>query len=65
MDLLICASLWYVIMTTILSIGQYYIERHFGRGALRNQPLTPIERLRRDLKGIAGKMHTSRPGVVR
>jgi polar amino acid transport system permease protein len=64
MDLLICASLWYIIMTTILSIGQYYVERHFGRGALRNQPLTPIERLRRDVRGIAGKMHTSRPGVA-
>jgi polar amino acid transport system permease protein len=65
MDLLICASIWYIAMTTVLSIGQYYLERHFGRGALRNQPLTPIERLRADLKGIAGKMHTSRPEVAR
>lgn len=31
--LLIVASLWYLIVTTVLSIGQYYIERHFGRGA--------------------------------
>lgn len=30
--LLIVASLWYLIVTTILSVGQYYIERHFGRG---------------------------------
>jgi polar amino acid transport system permease protein len=30
--LLIVASLWYLIVTTVLSIGQYYIERHFGRG---------------------------------
>lgn len=65
MDLLITASLWYIVLTTILSIGQYYVERHFGRGATRNQPLTPIERLRTDLKGIAGKMHTPRPGAVR
>jgi polar amino acid transport system permease protein len=30
--LLIVASLWYLLMTTVLSIGQYYLERHFGRG---------------------------------
>src|SRR5690242_13489778 len=31
--LLMVACVWYLIVTTILSIGQYYIERHFGRGA--------------------------------
>jgi polar amino acid transport system permease protein len=30
--LLIVASLWYLLMTTVASIGQYYLERHFGRG---------------------------------
>lgn len=37
-QLLIVASLWYLIVTTILSFGQYYLERHFGRGVSRNQP---------------------------
>ncbi len=32
--LLIVASLWYLLMTTVLSIGQYYLERHFGRGQI-------------------------------
>ncbi len=32
--LLIVASLWYLLMTTVLSIGQYYLERHFGRGQM-------------------------------
>jgi polar amino acid transport system permease protein len=31
--LLIVASLWYLILTTVLSIGQHYIERHYARGA--------------------------------
>jgi polar amino acid transport system permease protein len=36
--LLIVASLWYLICTTVLSIGQYFIEQHFGRGhRQRNQ----------------------------
>ena len=30
--LLIVASLWYLICTTVLSIGQYYVERHYARG---------------------------------
>src|SRR4029079_1552251 len=47
--LLIVASIWYLIFTSLLSIGQYYIERHFGRGASRNAPLTPLQRLRRRL----------------
>lgn len=59
--LLITASLWYIIVTTVLSIGQFYLERYFARGSLRNQPLTPVQRLRRDARGIVGKFRTPRP----
>jgi polar amino acid transport system permease protein len=47
--LLIVASIWYLIVTTILSFGQYYLERYFGRGATRDLPETPLQRLRRNL----------------
>ena len=47
--LLLVASIWYLIFTSILSVGQYYIERHFGRGSSRNAPMTPLQRLRRSL----------------
>ena len=30
--LLLVASLWYLAVTTVLTIGQFYVERHFGRG---------------------------------
>jgi len=30
--LLLVASIWYLAMTSVLSVGQYYLERHFGRG---------------------------------
>ena len=30
--LLIVAALWYLFVTALLSIAQYYIERHYGRG---------------------------------
>ncbi len=35
--LLIVASIWYLIVTTVLSIGQYYVERHFGRASNRRE----------------------------
>jgi polar amino acid transport system permease protein len=44
--LLLVASLWYLIVTTLLSIGQHFIERHYGRGSGRGQPLTLLQRMR-------------------
>ncbi|MEV4577802.1 amino acid ABC transporter permease [Nonomuraea jabiensis] len=32
MALLLVAAIWYLILTTALSIVQYYVERHYGRG---------------------------------
>jgi polar amino acid transport system permease protein len=60
MPMLLLASLWYLIVSTVLSIGQFYVERHFARGALRTPPPTPIQRIRRDLRGIASKYRTKR-----
>jgi len=39
--LLIVASIWYIIITSVLSIGQYYLERRYAKGNQRNLPLTP------------------------
>ena len=33
--LLVVASIWYLALTTLLSIGQYFLERRFGRGTGR------------------------------
>jgi polar amino acid transport system permease protein len=46
-ELLIVISLWYLFMTSILTVGQYYLERYFARGAQRELPPTPIQRFRR------------------
>jgi polar amino acid transport system permease protein len=53
MELLIVISLWYLIVTTLLTIGQYYVERHFARGALRELPPTPFQKLRRLAAGYS------------
>ncbi len=47
--LLLVACIWYLMVTTLLSIGQFYIERHFGRGASRSLPATPLQKFRRFL----------------
>jgi polar amino acid transport system permease protein len=49
--LLVVASVWYLAITSVASIGQYYVERRFGRGRARELPQTPLQRLRRTLTG--------------
>jgi polar amino acid transport system permease protein len=43
---LLIASIWYLVMTSVLTFGQYYIERYYARGAARTLPPTPLQRLR-------------------
>lgn len=45
--LLIVASIWYLIITSVLSVIQYYIERRYARGGRRELPPTPWQRLKR------------------
>ncbi|WP_420032868.1 amino acid ABC transporter permease [Streptomyces sp. cg28] len=33
--LLLVATIWYVVVTSLLSVGQYYVERHYARGTQR------------------------------
>jgi polar amino acid transport system permease protein len=42
--LLIVAAIWYLAMTSVAYVGQYFIERHFGRGFSRAQRATMKER---------------------
>ena len=49
--LLVVASIWYLALTSVASVGQYYIERRFARGRLRALPETPFQRVRRAVAG--------------
>lgn len=44
--LLLVAVVWYAIITTLLSIAQYYVERVFARGSAVELPPTPWQRFR-------------------
>jgi polar amino acid transport system permease protein len=46
--LLIAASFWYIVCTSVLYVGQYYLERYYGRGE-RNRRQTPLQRIRAGL----------------
>lgn len=48
MPSLMAATLWYLVITTVLMIGQYYLERHFGRGygATREQAKDTVKKNR-------------------
>ena len=34
----VAATLWYLIICSILMVGQFYLERHFGRGFGQKAP---------------------------
>jgi polar amino acid transport system permease protein len=48
-QLLLVASFWYLVVTSVLYVGQYYVERYFGRGSSRNVRDTPLRRVWRNL----------------
>ena len=56
LELLVVASIWYLVLTSIASVGQYYLERRFARGASRDLPDTPFMRIRRNLR--LGRVHS-------
>ena len=49
--MLVTASMWYLAMTSVLMVGQYYIERYYARGSVRTLPPTPLQKLRVRLTG--------------
>jgi polar amino acid transport system permease protein len=49
--LLIVVVIWYLAMTSVLQVGQFYLERYYGRGSTRIVALTPIQRARLMLLG--------------
>jgi polar amino acid transport system permease protein len=48
-QLLLVAAFWYIVVTSILYVGQFYLERYFARGSTRELPPTPIQRIRQGL----------------
>lgn len=50
--LLVVATIWYLVLTSAISVVQYYIERFYARGSVRVLPATPWQRVR----GAVGRL---------
>ncbi len=48
--LLMVATIWYIFLTTLLSIGQHYLERHFGRGFGQDEAIIAERRAKKRLQ---------------
>ncbi|MBO0841965.1 MAG: amino acid ABC transporter permease [Nocardioides sp.] len=44
--ILLVGTIWYLLLAAILSVLQFYVERHYARGAVATLPPTPFQRLR-------------------
>lgn len=49
-ELYFVAAIWYLVLTSVFSIGQFYLERRYARGSLRSLPATPWQRVRANLR---------------
>jgi len=51
-EMFFVAASWYLIMTSVLSVGQYYIERYYARGSSRQLPPTPWQKVKANMLSL-------------
>ncbi|MDH6137768.1 polar amino acid transport system permease protein [Kitasatospora sp. MAA4] len=52
--MLVVASLWYLALTTLLSVPQARLERRYGRGTARATRTSPLRRMFTGMTGVTG-----------
>ncbi|MDN3026702.1 amino acid ABC transporter permease [Streptomyces sp. S.PB5] len=52
MELLFVACIWYLVMTSVFSVFQYYLERRYARGSLRQLPPTPWQKVKANMLSL-------------
>ncbi|MFD9461457.1 amino acid ABC transporter permease [Streptomyces sp. NPDC060027] len=45
-EMLFLAAAWYLLLTSVFSVGQYYLERYYARGSSRSLPDTPFQKIK-------------------
>ncbi|GAA3889115.1 amino acid ABC transporter permease [Streptomyces sedi] len=58
--LLMVATVWYIVLTTVLTVVQHSVERRFARGAERQPEPGPLDQLRTRLRGLAQSRSSAR-----
>lgn len=49
-ELYFVAAFWYLVLTSVFSVGQFYLERRYARGSSRELPLTPLQKVKANLR---------------
>jgi polar amino acid transport system permease protein len=51
-EMLFLAAAWYLLLTSIFSVGQYYLERYYARGSSRQLPATPWQKIKANVLSL-------------
>lgn len=63
LELLVVASLWYLLLTTVFSIMQFYIERRYSRGFAETQEPQALQSLRDFFAIMFGRSRNRKAGT--
>ena len=53
-EMLFLAACWYLILTSVFSVGQYYLERYYARGTSRQLAPTPFQKIKANMSSLPG-----------
>ncbi|MEV6180685.1 amino acid ABC transporter permease [Streptomyces sp. NPDC052016] len=53
MEMLFVASIWYLVMTSVFSVFQYYLERYYARGSSRTLPPTVFQKIKANVLSLS------------
>ncbi|MFF2131202.1 amino acid ABC transporter permease [Streptomyces olivochromogenes] len=51
-EMLFLAAAWYLLLTSVFSVGQYYLERYYARGSSRTLPDTPFQKIKANMLSL-------------
>ncbi|MGW0864271.1 ABC transporter permease subunit [Streptomyces koelreuteriae] len=54
-EMLFLAAAWYLLLTSIFSVGQYYLERYYARGSSRSLPATPFQKIKANVLSLSNR----------
>ncbi|MGW4755783.1 amino acid ABC transporter permease [Streptomyces chartreusis] len=54
-EMLFLAAAWYLLLTSVFSVGQYYLERYYARGSSRSLPATPFQKIRANVLSLSNR----------
>ncbi|MFI6037042.1 amino acid ABC transporter permease [Streptomyces sp. NPDC051315] len=55
MEMLFVASIWYLVMTSVFSVFQYYLERYYARGSSRSLPPTVFQKIKANMLSLGSE----------